>query len=56
MEHQTLAQALRSHGLPFDEASLRDAFQDAEQGPSLSDWVRVHLAPDNLLSADELGL
>lgn len=51
-----LTQALRSHGLPFDSASLQHAFRDAEQGPALTEWVNTYLMSDTLLSLDELGL
>ncbi|OHE95021.1 hypothetical protein CORC01_09678 [Colletotrichum orchidophilum] len=40
----------------MDRHSLQVALDDPEHGTAFTEWARLHLGPDNLLSRDELAL
>lgn len=56
MNYEDLVKVLRAHDISIDNASLKAAWDDETQGRVLSEWAGLHLAPDALLSADELNL
>jgi hypothetical protein len=56
MDVDGLERILRSVGAPVDRATLRTALEDPEHGATFTEWARVHLGQDNLLTKDELAL
>ncbi|KAK3933922.1 hypothetical protein QBC46DRAFT_325865 [Diplogelasinospora grovesii] len=54
MDSESLIKTLRAYDASFDAAAVKAAFRD-ERSTALADWVRAHVTPDTLLSADELS-
>ncbi|KAH8898359.1 hypothetical protein GQ53DRAFT_711627 [Thozetella sp. PMI_491] len=53
MYFESLVALLRSYDASLDATSLKEVYND-EKARSLVEWVEHHLAPDTLLSVDEL--
>ncbi|OAA58033.1 hypothetical protein SPI_06918 [Niveomyces insectorum RCEF 264] len=51
-----LLSILRSRGISIEAGDIEAAINDPECGPALSEWAKVHLETDTLLSLDELEL
>ncbi|TDZ40706.1 hypothetical protein CTRI78_v010175 [Colletotrichum trifolii] len=56
MNASNLEIILRGYGIAIDRNTLQAALDDPEHGTAFTEWARVHLGPDNLLSKDELTL
>lgn len=54
MDAESLIRTLRAYDAPVDATAVRTAF-DNEHNTVLRDWVSLHIAPDTLLSVDELN-
>ncbi|KAF4913631.1 hypothetical protein CGCF415_v002655 [Colletotrichum fructicola] len=56
MDASTLESIARRYGMAIDRHTLQAALDDPEHGTAFTEWARLHLGPDNLLSKDELSL
>lgn len=56
MDVSTLESIARRYGMAIDRHTLQAALDDPEHGTAFTEWARLHLGPDNLLSKDELSL
>ncbi|EFQ35975.1 hypothetical protein CGRA01v4_07683 [Colletotrichum graminicola] len=56
MDVSSLENTIRVYGIPIDRHTLQAALDDPEHGTAFTEWARLHLGPDNLLSRDELVL
>ncbi|KAF6836722.1 hypothetical protein CPLU01_03516 [Colletotrichum plurivorum] len=56
MDVSHLEAIVRAYGIAVDRHTLQAALDDPEHGTAFTEWARVHLGPDNLLSRDELAL
>ncbi|KAK2733844.1 hypothetical protein CKAH01_08258 [Colletotrichum kahawae] len=56
MDLSTLESIIRRYGMPIDRHTLQAALDDPEHGTAFTEWARLHLGADNLLSKDELSL
>ncbi|KAK0622579.1 hypothetical protein B0T14DRAFT_150219 [Immersiella caudata] len=54
MDVESLIRTLRAYDASVDATAVRAAF-DSEHDNALRDWVSLHVAPDTLLSVDELN-
>jgi hypothetical protein len=54
MDVESLIRTLRAYGASVDATAVRTAL-DNEHDNALRDWVSLHVAPDTLLSVDELN-
>ncbi|KAK4444344.1 hypothetical protein QBC34DRAFT_498362 [Podospora aff. communis PSN243] len=54
MDVESLIRTLRAYGASVDATAVRAAL-DSEHDTALRDWVSLHVAPDTLLSVDELN-
>lgn len=55
MSQNDLAKTLRDYDIQIEPSALRSAIREEDQGRQLSEWARVHLTPDTLLSKEELN-
>ncbi|KAK1709807.1 hypothetical protein BDP67DRAFT_580156 [Colletotrichum lupini] len=56
MDVSKLEHIVRSYGIAIDRHTLQAALDDPEHGTAFTEWARLHLGPENLLSRDELAL
>lgn len=56
MDVANLENIVRSYGIAIDRHTLQAALDDIEHGTAFTEWARLHLGPENLLSRDELAL
>ncbi|KXH64931.1 hypothetical protein CNYM01_04200 [Colletotrichum nymphaeae SA-01] len=56
MDLANLENIVRSYGIAIDRHTLQAALDDPEHGTAFTEWARLHLGPENLLSRDELAL
>ncbi|KXH42897.1 hypothetical protein CSIM01_06005 [Colletotrichum simmondsii] len=56
MDVSNLENIVRSYGIAIDRHTLQTALDDTEHGTAFTEWARLHLGPENLLSRDELAL
>ncbi|GKT52702.1 vacuolar H+/Ca2+ exchanger [Colletotrichum tofieldiae] len=56
MDVSSLENIIRGYGIAIDRRTLQAALDDPEHGTAFTEWARLHLGPDNLLSRDELAL
>ncbi|OHW99683.1 hypothetical protein CSPAE12_01584 [Colletotrichum incanum] len=56
MDVSSLENIIRGYGIAIDRHTLQAALDDPEHGTAFTEWARLHLGPDNLLSRDELAL
>ena len=51
-----LLKASRAYGVQVRRDEVQQALRDVEHGSAFADWATMHLAPDTLLTTDELTL
>ncbi|KAL2880243.1 hypothetical protein SGCOL_004292 [Colletotrichum sp. CLE4] len=56
MDVSNLENIIRGYGIAIDRHTLQAALEDPEHGTAFTEWARLHLGPENLLSRDELAL
>ncbi|KAK1622980.1 hypothetical protein BDP81DRAFT_454980 [Colletotrichum phormii] len=56
MDVSNLENIIRGYGIAIDRHTLQAALDDPEHGTAFTEWARLHLGPENLLSRDELAL